>query len=230
MRKVAFVNGEFHHIYNRGVDKRKVFLDTEDFKRFLESIRKFNRLDAIGSLYEQRFREKKWLEKRKKTKEKGSSTPQDKSLGVELPKALVDVVCYCLNPNHFHLILKQLEDKGIEKFMQKVSTGYTNYFNKKHNRSGALFQGRYKSSHISSNEYLLHTSAYVNCNSEAHKIAEAENYEWCSFPEYMGKKGNLCQKQIVLGQFKDLREYYVFAKANVREIRSKKEEEKMIAG
>ena len=112
MRKAIFVNEECHHIFNRGVDKRKVFLDAEDRARFLKSMREFNRPDAIGSLYEESFREKD-------------------NLGVQLPR-LVEIVCYCLNPNHYHLVLKQLTDKGIEKFMQKLSTGYTNYFNKKY--------------------------------------------------------------------------------------------------
>jgi len=209
MRKIIFVNEECHHIFNRGVDKREVFLDAEDKARFLKSMQEFNRLDAIGSLYEESFREKN-------------------NLGVQLPR-LVEIICYCLNPNHYHFVLKQLTDKGIEKFMQKLSTGYTNYFNKKYIRSGALFQGRYKSSHIDSNEYLLLVSAYVNCNSEVHKIAEADNYEWCSFPEYAGKiKHDLCDKEIILGQFDSPEGYFDFAKANALEMKNKKEAEKML--
>ena len=83
-------------------------------------------------------------------------------MGVELPfSALVEIVAYCLNPNHYHLIVKQISEKGIERFMQKIGTGYTNYFNKRYERSGALFQGKFKSIHIDSNEYLLHLSVYV---------------------------------------------------------------------
>jgi putative transposase len=189
MRKIDFVIGEYYHIYNRGVDKRDVFLDENDYSRFLVSMREFNQVNPIGSIFEK--------------KEKGSST----SLEVELPK-LVEVVCYCLNPNHPHLILKQLEYKGIEKFMHRLDTGYTKYFNRKNNRSGALFQGRYKAIYIDSNEYLLYLSAYVNCNSEVHKIANAENYKWCSFPDYIGKRDiKICEKNIILGQFGNFEEY-----------------------
>jgi len=75
---------------------------------------------------------------------------------------LVDVVCYCLNSNHYHMILKQKSNDGIKKFMHKLGTSYTMYFNKKLKRSGSLFQGKFKSIHIDSNEYLLYLSAYVN--------------------------------------------------------------------
>jgi putative transposase len=113
--------------------------------------------------------------------------------------------------------------------MHKLGTSHTKYFNKKNERSGALFQGRFKSSHIDSNEYLLYVSAYINCNSEVHKIAEAENYEWCSFPEYVGKrKESFCDKGIILEQFDNPREYMKYAKINTKEMKNKKEMEKLM--
>ena len=221
MRKTEFAIGEYYHICNRGVDKREVFLDEQDFVRFLTSVREFNRIDPIGSLYQKSFGDKQG-------EDLGSKSP----IGLLEPKSeqgLVEIVCYCLNPNHYHLILRQKAERGIEKFMHKVSMGYTNYFNKKYKRFGSLFQGPYKSIHINSNEYLLYLSAYVNCNSEIHKIAEAENYKWCSFPDYIGKRsGTLCNKEVILGQFKNLEEYQEYAKINVQEMRNKKEMEKLL--
>jgi len=152
MRKTSFAEGEFYHVYNRGVDKRDIFSEQYDLSRFLQSMREFNTLEPIGSIYEKTLLKIKF----------GSSTPK-----------LVDVICYCLNPNHYHFILRQTADKGIEKFMHRLATGYTNYFNEKYQRSGALFQGRYKAVHIDSNEYLLHLSAYVNLNHLVHQLGSS---------------------------------------------------------
>lgn len=216
MRKTEFAIGEYYHVYNRGVDKRDVFLDGQDYARFLTSIIEFNRVDPIGSLFEKNLAEKRGLSPQKE----GDLVPAD---------PLVEVIAYCLNKNHYHLISKQLKDGGISKFMLKLSSGYSSYFNKKYERSGSLFQGPFKSIHINSNEYLLHLSAYVNCNCEVHKIAEAENYKWCSFPDYIGKSnGTLCNKEVILGQFKNLEEYREYAKINAEEMRNKKEMEKLL--
>jgi len=104
--------------------------------------------------------------------------------------------------------LKQNIERGISNFMLKAGSGYSTYFNEKYKRSGSLFQGPFKSAHIGSNELLLYSSAYVNCNSEVHGIAKAENYKWCSFPDYIGKRnGTLCAKEIILGQYKSSDDY-----------------------
>ena len=214
MRKTIFANGEYYHIYNRGVDKRSVFLNEKDYDRFLVCLQEFNRPDPIGSLYEKHIRD-----------EKGSSTP----MGVELPK-LVEIIAYCLNSNHYHLILKQISEKGVEKFMHKVSTGYTNYFNRKCERSGALFQGRFKSIHVDSNEYLLYLSAYVNRNNFIHSYNSkgsstplGEEWKYCSAADYIGKRnGTLCNKSIILDQFKD-GEYEEFLDKNAQHLKEKKD-------
>ena len=143
-RKIPFVTGEHYHIYNRGVDKRDIFGDQEDLDRFFKSINEFNTLDPIGSIYESSF---------------GGSTAKYSKL--------VELICYCLNPNHYHFILQQVTDGGISEFMKRLG-GYTWYFNNKYKRSGSLFQGRFKSVHIDSNEQLLHTSVYVNLNDKVH--------------------------------------------------------------
>ena len=152
MRKEIFANNEFYHIFNRGNDKRNVFNDKFDFYRFLQSMHEFNLLEPIGSIYEYSFIKD---EVKDRASKKGN---------------LVNFVAYCLNPNHFHLILQQIADKGIEKFMQRLGTGYSKYFNKKYKKSGSLFQGTFKARHIDSNEYLLHLSAYVNLNNRVHRL------------------------------------------------------------
>lgn len=198
MRKVPFVNGEFYHIYNRGTDKRSIFQDNYDLRRFFQSIAEFNVKKPIGSIFENSFR-------------KGES----KQLGHPMSK-LVDFACFSTSQNHYHFMLKQLVDGGIEKFMQKLGNGYTKYFNHKYKRSGVLFQGRFKSVHIDSNEYLLHLSVYINLNNTIHgKLGHpmSKSMSKSSWIEFTKSRGaSLCQsKNIILDQFKDRQEYIDFA-------------------
>ena len=125
MRNISFVNGEFYHIYNRGTDKRNIFSDRDDINRFFQSMKEFNVIEPIGSIYENSF----------KSQQLGSRASK-----LELNKKLVNFICYCLNPNHYHFILEQITEKGIEKLLHRIGTGYTKYFNNKNERSGSLFQ------------------------------------------------------------------------------------------
>src|SRR3989344_2610812 len=165
-RKTDFVTGEFYHIYNRGVDKRDIFMDQLDIDRFFQSMEEFNTINPIGSIYENRFVDKK-----------------DKSGSKASKSKFVDFFSYCLNPNHFHFFLKQVDDKGVEKFMQRIGTGFAKYFNNRQKRSGSLFQGKFKSKHINSNEYLLHLSVYVNQN-----INEYEEFSISSLSDIIERK------------------------------------------
>ena len=210
--KEAFAIGEFFHVFNRGVDKRIIFEDEQDINRFFKSLIEFNAVNPIGSLYENSFREL------------GGSTAKSE-------ERLVNIVAYCLNPNHYHLILEQLVDGGISEFMKRIG-GYTLYFNNKNKRNGTLFQGRFKAVHINSNDYLLHVSAYVNLNNRVHqlgcstakltaKLVESKS----SWKEYMNKKvKGICEKEIVLGQFGNSSEYEKFALSSLESIIKKKEE------
>lgn len=190
IRKNSFVEGEYYHIYNRGVDKRNVFSDKSDIQRFLQSMREFNTKNPIGSLYENSF---------------------NKELGGKASK-LVQFIAYCLNPNHYHFILTPLVEKGVEKFMQRLGTGYTMYFNEKNKRSGSLFQGKFKSKHINSNEYLLQASSYVNLNNYDKNGVIKKSLNASSWIEYTQSTNfNFCEKSIILGQFKSKKEYEKFA-------------------
>lgn len=196
MNREPFEIGELYHVYNRGVDARDIFSDEYDLLRFLESMKVFNDEAPSGSIYEQSF-------------------DKDISLGALTPKSkkLVNIVAYCLNPNHFHLILEQLYEKGISEFMQRVGGGYTTYFNIKQKRKGALFMGTFKSRRVSTNEYLLHLSAYVNLNDRVHQLgALTPKLIRSSWEEYVGKvEEPLCEKDIILGQFKNVNEYKEYA-------------------
>ena len=221
MRKTEFANGEYYHIYNRGVDKREVFLDRNDYLRFIRSVKEFNGQNSIGSIFH--------LESRRKTLKALSASSLRHSMPSGQEQPLVAIICYCLNPNHFHFILRQETNDGISKFMHKLGMGYTNFFNKKYNRSGSLFQGRYKSIHINSNEYLLHLSVYVNANHAIHDYKE-KDWPYSSYLDYAGKReGKLSSKATILGQFDDNpREYEKFMQNNINYFREKKELEKYV--
>ena len=207
-----FQNETFYHICNRGVDKRKVFMDSNDYARFLISMREFNRLEPIGSLYHH-----------EKSKGRGP-TPPAGGVG-PLPPPLVDILCYCLNPNHFHLLLKQNNNGGISEFMKRLSGGYTGYFNFRHNRSGSLFQGKYKAFALKSEGKLWESSFYINGNAEIHGIDKCDKWPWSSCLEYLGlRKGSLCSKNVILKDFKLTNEYKNLLFDYIREKKIWKEE------
>ncbi len=220
-RRTPFANEQYYHIYNRGVDKRDIFLSMEDYERFILSMILLND-DNDGLMI---F----WRDYQK-------ANPKVKLsdfLKFNFRKgALVEINCFCLNPNHYHFILKQILDRGIERFMQKIGTSYTKYFNKKNNRSGSLFQGTFKSVHIDSNEYLLHLSAYINKNNFIHKYSNNENWKYSSLNEYRNYYNagqiNLCNTSPVLSQFKNVGEYLEFLKINAQYLKEKKENQKYL--
>lgn len=166
IRRQPLINKEIYHIYNRGVDKRDIFNDKNDIYRFLESIKEFNRLEKIESL---------------------ANLRKFKQIGAKLlsGEKLVEIIAYCLNPNHFHFILRQSVDNGITKYMHKILGGYTSYFNIKNSRSGSLFQGTFKSQLIGNENYFNKIIGYVNKNYQVHDIPEnkkdlifASDYEY----------------------------------------------------
>lgn len=146
MRKNIFAQNEYYHIYNRGVDKRTIFENDNDYQRFLmclylsNSTKSFNISDFLkrGKSYAEIFN----IER----------------------KPLVSLYAYVLMPNHFHLLLSEKIEGGISLFMQKLTTSYTMYFNKKNDRTGSLFQGTFKSKHIETEEYLKYLFAYIHAN------------------------------------------------------------------
>ncbi len=230
MRKTEFINGEIYHIYNRGTDKRNIFMDRYDFQRFLLSMREFNREEAGKTIRE--------ILRNDSCRDRVSAECRDSVSA----SGLVKVVAYCLNPNHYHLILEQQVDGGISKFMHKIGVAHTMYFNEKYNRSGSLFQGKFKAVHINSNEYLLYLSAYVNKNNFIHGGTN-ERWPYSSWLDYINGVGRdtvstftptgfcrdwistyyTCEKDIILDQFgRSAEEYKKFVEMNADYLKKKK--------
>ena len=208
MRNLQFSEGEFYHIYNRGVDKRAIFLNYEDLSRFFEGMNIFNNSHTIGSL------------ERLVSRRHSVST----NLEISDKDRLVRFMAYCLNPNHYHFILEQIVDKGIERFMHKLGMGHSKFINAKYKRSGALFQGSFKAIHIDSNEYLLHASAYVNLNNRVHRYKDGVPVK-SSWEEYVSgdDTSGFCKKDIILEQFKNKEKYKKFAEETLSDVLKRKE-------
>lgn len=141
-RKIQFSEGEFYHVYNRGVEKREIFSDNNDRERFLRLLYIANSTESFV------FRD-----------------IEDKKLHeIDRKKPLIAIGAYCLMPNHFHALVKEIEPGGTSKFMAKTATGYSMYYNKKNNRVGALFQGTFQAQHITRDEHLRYLYAYIHLN------------------------------------------------------------------
>jgi putative transposase len=136
--------GEFYHIYNRGTDKRIIFNDDLDYRRFVELLFLSNMSEAVN------------LRDIRKV--------FDSVFDFERSDPLVHIGAYCLMPNHFHILLTPAVENGVHMFMLKLATGYSMYFNNRNNRTGALFQGKFKSQHANSDEYLKYLFAYIHLN------------------------------------------------------------------
>lgn len=186
MKRPNFADNEIYHVFNRGVDKRKVFLEKEDYLRFIHDMYEFNdESSVLNSVYyfNSRFRtievEPQYIKERKHR------------------KLLVEILAFALMPNHFHLLLRQKREQGIVHFMQKLGTGYTMFFNQKYKRSGSLFQGRYKSVHVAKTAHFNYLPFYIHMNplelyrgstSIVRKMDFLDKYRWSSYQDYAGGK------------------------------------------
>ena len=202
------MTNQYYHIYNRGVDKRDVFMSKKDLDRFVLSVKIFNTIEPVGGLYKI-----SQFDSLKDQKEKGT---------------LVSIVCYCFNPNHFHLILKQEVDGGVSEFLKRLLGGYTKYFNQVHNRSGALFQGRFKSHPIDNDQYFMKIFPYVNGNYLVHDIPQNKlDLVLSSDREYDQMNFNLVSKKEaeeiidIYGSSKDFKKESINIASLIREQRGK---------
>ncbi|EKD47428.1 MAG: Transposase [uncultured bacterium] len=187
MRNVQFSNGDFYHVYNRGVDKRKTFRNESDKDKFLNYIKS---LRYDGNAVER-----------------------------------VDIHAICIMDNHYHMLIRQLEENGISDFMHDIGTVYTNYLNLVLNRSGCLFEGPFKAKHVSSDSYLWHLFRYIHLNpldifdkdwknNGIKKVSEAlrfvEGYTWSSVSESFKKKYPFIKSEMIESEFDDYYDYQRF--------------------
>ena len=220
MRRIKFEVGKIYHIFNRGVEKRDIFLSDGDRWRFLQGMYLFNDEGASTNLL---YR----LEQAKQKMHFGILKEYMKQKKAER-KPLVRIMADCLKPNHFHLLIEEIKENGISRFMHKLSVGYTGYFNKKYERVGGLFQGTYKAVEIKSNEQLCYIIAYINIinpgqelEPELKSVAQdpeeilrfVEQYPWSTHPEYLGKRDSIIvEKGVAKELFPTPKSYSDFAR------------------
>lgn len=160
---------EFYHVFNRGTDKRRVFITKKDYERFLSLLYVCNSDTPIHL-------------------SNISDLTLRNTLAYERGEPLVEIAAYCLMPNHFHLLIRQREEDGISRFMQKLITGYTMYFNRKNERTGVLFQGRYKAVHAEEDRHLKYLLSYIHLNPSGKARGldkDLYSYEFSSLIDHM---------------------------------------------
>jgi len=192
-RYIPLSSGGLYHVFNRGITDQSTFIDAKDYSRardsltFYRSLRPPGRFSHFLRLPDSKKHE--YLELLGKTKGQ-----------------LVDLVAYCLMPNHFHFLVKQILDNGISTFTGQFTNSYTRYFNTRRHRIGPLFQGRFKAVHIESDEQLVHVSRYIHLNPYSsgivHAVSDLKTYPYSSLPEYLEpSEAGVSQNGLVLDLF-----------------------------
>jgi len=208
MRNIQISIDECYHIYNRGTRKRIIFHNTVDYSRFLFLIL-FLQSPLVFDQISRRVR--RFVQHRVFDTDAEDAAQIIKGRYVEL-------IAFCLIPNHFHLILKETQEHGIARYMQRVLNGYTKYYNTKYEVSGHLFQGPYKAVHVEDNDQLLYLSTYIHRN--VMELQQWKNkwqkYEWSSYLDYIGENrwDKLLSTELILGQFKAASEYEEFVRTS----------------
>ncbi|UCD55079.1 MAG: transposase [Candidatus Omnitrophota bacterium] len=212
MPKPELINGEIYHIYNKGTEDRKIFLKDSDYFRFIHDLFEFNNKEAAVNT-------NRFFYKRHK-----SQTVRMPEIKRRKRNLIIEILAFCLMPNHFHLMIKQKVENGISKFMQKLGTGYTMYFNTRYERKGVLFQSKYKIKLLSSEEHFIYLPHYIHLNpldligikwregkvDNPEKAAEfLESYRWSSYLDYIEKKNfpSVTQREFLLKVFGGRQEY-----------------------
>lgn len=175
---------ELYHVLNRGVDKRTIFLDNSDRRRFTDALYFFNDIRPIENT--RHLLQNTDLRSRYKR------------------EPLVDIHGWCMMNNHYHLLISEHKESGLTRFIRKLNIGYAKYFNERHNRSGTLFQGRTKKVRITSDAHFHYILHYIHLNpldflnntklwregkirNAKQALQHLDSYRWSSYLDYADK-------------------------------------------
>lgn len=150
------VEQSYYHVYARGINKQVIFTDSQDYAVFLNLLKRYLAPEPTRDKHGREYRHL---------------------------RGQLELLCFCVLPNHFHFLVYQHEAGNLQAFMRGVMTSYSNYFNKQHNRSGSLFETTYKASRISNETYLMHISRYIHLNA-----TDWQTWEWSSLGAYTGRR------------------------------------------
>lgn len=201
-RNQPLVTNETYHVFNRSVGRLPIFLTQKDYKRAMEVISFY-----IYSKPPIRFSHYNRLPKDSK---KDFLENLEKNC-----KKQIEILAFCLMPNHFHFLLKQIEPNGISNFIRNFQNSYAKYFNTKTQRSGALFQSMFKAVRMESDEQFLHVARYIHLNPATsyliQNVSELEKYNWSSYPLYLDSQNSeIINKEAVLNFFPSLQKFKEF--------------------
>ena len=197
-RLTPLVTEQFYHIYNRGSEKRNIFTQLRDYSRFQKTFYYYQFLGPKPSF--------------------SKFSKSDLNFFKPNPdRKIVDVICYCLMPNHFHFLLRQLKENGISIFIGQLSNSYTKYFNTKYKRVGPLLQGAFKAVLIETEEQLVHLSRYIHLNPVVSGLAKnLGSYHWSSYTEYMSGQKLYCSPEEILSLYPTVKSYREFVEAQIK--------------
>ena len=213
---------EIYHVLNRGVDKRKIFMDNKDYLRFIHNLFEFND--------QQRVRDNGYYFNNRAVR------VHDYSIKNREPrKLLVKIHAFCLMLNHYHLLLSPMIENGVSMFMQKLNGGYVQYFNQRHERTGTLFERRYKSVLVENQAHFIHLPYYIHLNPldlvapewrerKINNLNKAldflSKYKWSSHLDYLGKENfpSVTQRDFLLEVFGGERGYDRMLKSLLRDL------------
>lgn len=183
---------DYFHVINRGLEKKLLFISGKDLTRFVDTLSYYQYKDSPARFS---FR-----------KRPGIVPNSDKP---RVP--LVEIVCFCLMPDHFHLLLNQRAPQGVSMFLSKVTNSYTRYFNARYKRKGPLVQGTFKAVEIENDNDLLNISRHIHLDPLLnHIVSDLKAFPFSSYPHFLGIKEGFCQKEPILSHFKSAHEYENF--------------------
>jgi len=208
MRNIKIAPGEYYHVYNRGMNKQLIFQDNTDRIRFLFLILYFQSpatFEKVGRSIKSFVQHRVF----------DIGKEDEKNI---VNERFVELTSFCLMPNHFHLIIKEVEENGTARYMQRILNSYTKYYNTKYGKSGHLFQGPYKAVHVNNNNQLLYLSSYIHRNPRELKgwFNKESSYEWSSYQDCVNinRFEGLLILDLISGQFKNKKEYDQFVKTS----------------
>lgn len=180
------VEGAYYHAYNRGVEKRRIFENTQDYKVFLKYLKEYLSPPSLKDDVKRKFTVKDTVFK---------GVPRQPNNYYKE----IELISFCLMPNHFHFLIRQNNKGTMKKFLHSLLLRYSMYFNRKYSRVGPLFQGRYKAVLISKDPYLLHLSRYIHLNPLEYTKDITKAYS--SYTDYLGLRNTLWVKPDMILSF-----------------------------
>lgn len=192
LRKVILATHEIYHVFNHSVASIPIFKGERECRLFLEATRFYLQPNPPTRFSIYRYSKDRF--------------------SIKLDSRLVTVISFCLMPNHFHFILRQEENNGIKKFVQKLTNSFAHYYILKYKKRGHVFEGNFKAVRIETDEQLIHLSRYIHLNPVTSYLVERpEDYLYSSYRNYLGKEtSDIINPQLVLNQFSSPNHYQLF--------------------